>query len=483
MKKFLLIISALFYLSTGSAQSVTRLIGSSPFQDSIWVFDTLNFNVIRRAGPSIPGFTITGMTGLTRHPLTNENFIICKLSGVSGRVLGKLDPLTMIVTQVGNLGDNFSSITFASNGTMYGATGNGATVPETLYKINTSDASKTLITAMGAGADGEVICYNPTDDMIYHWSGNGTPFFEKIDTLGSVITNIPLIGTTNGEVFGAVHVTGGQFLISNINSRFQRWYADGTVAPPHGNSTPDDIRGTAFITCPRLITGTAAYCVGGSTTLTMNGTGSYQWFKNGTLLSGETNQSLNVNSTGFYNCIISDACGTDSLAAGVNVIENALPIVNVTGNPNLCPNSTNILTGTGGGTRQWYLNGVAIPGATSVTYSASLPGVYNMIKTNTNLCADSAAIGVTVISVAAPTVGIGNDTSICMGDSLILDAQNSGNVYLWNDNSTNQTLTVSAGGSYYVVVTNNNNCSTNDTINITLNNLPIVNLGDRKSVV
>src|SRR5437868_6082067 len=114
MKKILLRASALVFavLLFASAdvysQSITRLVGSSPFQDSVWVFDTTNFVIIRRLGPTpSSGGSLTGMNGITKHPATGELYVVVKQSAVSGRVLGKLNPFTGLVTIIGNLGDNF----------------------------------------------------------------------------------------------------------------------------------------------------------------------------------------------------------------------------------------------------------------------------------------------------------------------------------------------------------------------------------------
>jgi hypothetical protein len=478
MKKLLLFISAVFYLTSGSAQSVTRLVGASPFQDSLWVFDTTNFTVLRRLGPTpSAGGAFTGMNGIARHPVTGEIYTINKQSAVTGRVLGKLNPLTGLVTIIGNLGDNFSSITFNSSGTLYGVTGDGATVPETAYIINTTDASKTLLRALGSGADGEVICFNPTDNMIYHWSGNGTIVFEKFDTLGVAVTNIPITGATSGETFGMVHVSGNDFIGSNIGSRFQRWNANGTVGAQYGNTAPDDIRGTAFLTCARVISGTPSFCFGDSTLLSMSAGGSsYQWYKNGALIAGATSQTYYASVAGYYNCIISDACGTDSLAANVHVVRFALPVVSLSGSTNLCPGGSVNLTGSSGGASQWYLNGSPVGGATSNTYAATVAGVYNMTKTNINGCYDSASVGITVVNVTAPVVNLGTDTTQCAG-TVVLDAQNAGLSYLWTDASTAQTLAVSSTGTYDVTVTNANGCATNDAIVVTINSLPVVSLG------
>ena len=48
---------------------------------------------------------------------------------------------------------------------------------------------------------------------------------------------------------------------------------------------------------------------------------------------------------------------------------------------------------------------------------------------------------------------LGNDTTFCDGDSLVLDAGANGSSYLWQDNSTNQTFKVTSTGTYYCTKT------------------------------
>lgn len=62
-----------------------------------------------------------------------------------------------------------------------------------------------------------------------------------------------------------------------------------------------------------------------------------------------------------------------------------------------------------------------------------------------------------------PIVDLGNDTLICEGTSLILDAGNPGLSYEWSDGSTNQTLDVQSAGLYYVTVIDGT-CSGSDSI-------------------
>src|SRR6185503_15468091 len=70
-----------------------------------------------------------------------------------------------------------------------------------------------------------------------------------------------------------------------------------------------------------------------------------------------------------------------------------------------------------------------------------------------------------------PVVNLGNDTIAC--GSLLLDAGNPGDTYLWSDNSTSQTLTVTSSNDYYVTVTHLT-CSSTDTINVGINLPPVV---------
>jgi hypothetical protein len=77
----------------------------------------------------------------------------------------------------------------------------------------------------------------------------------------------------------------------------------------------------------------------------------------------------------------------------------------------------------------------------------------------------------------SPSVNLGVDTTVC-GD-MILDAGNPGLNYLWNTGATTQTISVSTTGTYSVKVTGigTNACFRFDTIVVTVNASPVVDLG------
>ena len=77
-----------------------------------------------------------------------------------------------------------------------------------------------------------------------------------------------------------------------------------------------------------------------------------------------------------------------------------------------------------------------------------------------------------------PTVNLGNDTVICDGEILTLDATGQNATYLWHDNSTNSTYDVINVGDYSVIITDSNGCINSDTIHVALNLLPYIDLGN-----
>jgi gliding motility-associated-like protein len=76
-----------------------------------------------------------------------------------------------------------------------------------------------------------------------------------------------------------------------------------------------------------------------------------------------------------------------------------------------------------------------------------IPGSYYIVI-DAGGCSDTASLAVSFQT--ASTIDLGNDTSFCSGQSTVLNATAGFDHYLWNDNSTNQTLTASSAGTYWV---------------------------------
>lgn len=65
-------------------------------------------------------------------------------------------------------------------------------------------------------------------------------------------------------------------------------------------------------------------------------------------------------------------------------------------------------------------------------------------------------------------VDIGNDTTLCFGQSIQLNAGSDYKSYLWQNNTTDSVLVATTTDKYYVTVTDSNSCISKDTVEITV---------------
>ena len=130
--------------------------------------------------------------------------------------------------------------------------------------------------------------------------------------------------------------------------------------------------------------GAPAFCAGDSVTLIAAGSGSYQFLRDGQPISGATNATYVATQAGAYAVQVTNTAGCDALSAPVAVTVNPLPTAPTV---TVAPFGAGLqqLTATGAGTVQWYLNGVAISGATASVYTVSVStqsGAYTAVFTD-----------------------------------------------------------------------------------------------------
>lgn len=117
--------------------------------------------------------------------------------------------------------------------------------------------------------------------------------------------------------------------------------------------------------------------------------------------------------------------------------------------------------------------------STNDTLIVTQPGTYWVTITSPIGCISRDTILVTdQITVISP-VNLGNDTTLCSGQTLLLDAGNPNNDYLWQNGESGRYLTVSNSGKYWVKVSNGCQIET-DTINVTYIQTPAVDFGADK---
>jgi gliding motility-associated-like protein len=119
-------------------------------------------------------------------------------------------------------------------------------------------------------------------------------------------------------------------------------------------------------------------------------------------------------------------------------------------------------------TYQWQDN------SNQSSYLAESTGNYAVTVTNSDGCV--ASDNIQLQFDFTPFLELGNDTIICEGNIVMLDAFTPNGMYLWNDNSISSVRHVDSSGLYFVEV-QVGICSTSDTINIQVLDAPPIHLG------
>jgi len=123
----------------------------------------------------------------------------------------------------------------------------------------------------------------------------------------------------------------------------------------------------------------------------------------------------------------------------------------------LCPGDTATLdAGAGFVSYEWS------DGSTEQTLVVTAAGTYSVTATDSAGC--EADDEVEVNDDTDPPLDLGPDTTLCSGDTLLLDAGAGFADYLWSDSSIGQTLLIDTIGVYWVTVIDSFGCIASDTI-------------------
>ena len=112
-------------------------------------------------------------------------------------------------------------------------------------------------------------------------------------------------------------------------------------------------------------------------------------------------------------------------------------------------------------------------GSTNSTFVVTQPGTY-WLET-TNFCG-TAIDSISVSYATPPDINLGNDTSICQGETLVLGTACSNCTYFWQNNTTDSICNVTQPGIYWVQASNSCGIMT-DSIIVSYSNPPTISLG------
>jgi hypothetical protein len=277
-----------------------------------------------------------------------------------------------------------------------------------------------------------------------------------------------------------------------------------TVTNPNGCSNSDTV---AITVNTQPLAGTIAsdapnnqLCENDTITLNATGfTGNIQWFvmENNmwnSIGSGPTT-SGSVDSAATYQVIavasLTNGCPNDTSAI-LTVVANALPMVNLGNNATVC-GGTVLNAGPGMTSYAWST------GATTQILGVVSTGTYSVTVTDPNGCSNSDTVSITVNSlpIAGTISSSAVNNQLCAMDSITLTATGTtGNIEwqvfennMWDSIGSGTTLgpeQVDFAGVYPIIAiaTLPNGCpaDTSNMLSITVNALPVINLGSDVTV-
>lgn len=179
----------------------------------------------------------------------------------------------------------------------------------------------------------------------------------------------------------------------------------------------------------------------------------------------------NYSATGQYSVALtlSDSSGCVSQADRAVLIDN-FPVVDLGNDTVVCEDQQVLLNADNPGASYLWNTG-----GTTSTIQVSSSDNYSVTVTNTTGCATSDTVN--LIISPFPVVDIGQDTTICEGESILLNAGSPGFSYQWSTGENTQEISANTSEEYSVTVSDTNGCSASDLLMLTINPLPIIDLG------
>lgn len=474
---------------------------------------------ILTATPSTAGGTFSWSPGgLTTSSVsvspgsTTTYSVIYTLAGCSGTNNGivTVQPLPSVTVNSATICSGQTTTLTANGATTYswnvGSTGSSLTVSpisNTNFTVtgttngctNTTVSTVSVIPLPTVTVNSPTICAGGTATLIanggttYVWNTGSTS--NSLVVLPTSNTNFTVIGTTNGCTNTAVSnvsvtplpsvtvnsptICSGQTatLIANGASTYtwNNGSNNNTLSDNPTTTTNYTVIGedlgclntatTSIVINPNLSLSVNAptICLGQTTTLTCFGATSYTW-SNGSVGNNITVSPLTT--TSFSVLGINGTCSGSTITT---VVVNPLPTLTVN-SPTICSGQTATLTANGASTYTWSTGFVG----NRLVISPSSNTLILVTGTN-GVCSNTTSATVNVIS--SPVLSV-NASTICVGEWATLTVSGA-NSYVWNNGTTTNSIIVNPlTTTTYSVIGTIGLCSDSTTVNVSVNQLPII---------
>lgn len=349
------------------------------------------------------------------------------------------------------------------------------------FNASTGTISNPISLPMNKPLEGYGVCFSPDNSkfyitagnpnsagyQIYQYdlsSGNAATIVNSRILVGKVKLPVVIVGDlqigADNKIYYACEGTNFIGVIPNPNLTAPLCgFNNKGVSLGNGISQsglPNDIRSGSSMLQLDLGSDTTL-CPGETLLLNAPEASSYLWS------NGASTQSISISTAGKYWLQISNGMCTASDTIDVSF---AAPMINLGHDTTLCEGQSFTLDAGAANSYLWST------GSTTRTINIDSAGEY-WVEVSNGTCASSDSIN--VLFATRPIINLGNDTTLCQGQSLPLNA-GTANKYLWSTGAATQSINVGTTGRYWVRAANGT-CTAADTINVLFEVAPVVNLG------
>jgi FG-GAP-like repeat/Secretion system C-terminal sorting domain/IPT/TIG domain len=349
-----------------------------------------------------PGFLRTGdLDGDGKQDLAVENYGAASISFYKNMsVPGSISLVNRVDSPSTATSINFADLN--GDGKLDISTGNGQSGNISVIQNNTGGSQIVLLPVINfktgnfdtfgnvgdLNGDGipDLIAVNVLSNAVTVLRNNiGSPLISSIsDTLGLkgktiVITGKRFTGATSVD-FGAVPATSFRVVSSNEIDAVVAGGASGDVTVTSASGV-GIISGFRFM--PEIVfEGSTSICSNNSFLLNSTADSNNQWYKDGVMLSGATANSFHPLTGGLYSVKTTSNGLTTSSDSGISLYVILVPV------PAISKNADNVLVSSLDSGNQWYLNGVAIMGATDKLFVPVQNGLYTVTHSENGCTSD-----------------------------------------------------------------------------------------------
>jgi len=210
-----------------------------------------------------------------------------------------------------------------------------------------------------------------------------------------------------------------------------------------------------------------AICENTPTTIdaTIPGVTTYLW---NTL---QRTSSITINTAGTYKVTAIDSFCT--VSDSITITTNPYPVINLGKDTALCKPDSLLLTAQANGAKYMWSTG----NSTQSIYVNQTGNYIATVAKNGCVSRDTIKVDFNIM----PVISLGNDTLICQGDNIKLDATTSGASYKWSTGSTSSFIYAFNPHKYTVEITRGA-CKTKDSITIYHQPKPSLDLGADQAI-